>query len=132
MKKLFLFLVCCLGVAACTSDETDYYYQDTSSTPPIRTRRKSARYGEAVFLYTDENGDEIFNARCKKDIADCYQAAGSVCTSGFDIIDWSSYKAYGPVSVPEKRKDEDIAEKVKSGDGKFMTFGGTMLFKCKK
>lgn len=26
MKKLFLFLVCCLGVAACTSDEPSYYY----------------------------------------------------------------------------------------------------------
>ncbi len=91
-----------------------------------------SQYGRAKFLYTDADGSDIYNVRCKSDIADCYKAAGKSCSKGFDIIDWHPYKSYGPVSVAANHRDNDVVEQVKKGNGKFMTGGGTMLYKCKK
>ena len=108
MKKILFVLLCIAGITGCS------------------------QYGRSKFLYKDADGADLYNIRCKSDIADCYKGAGKSCSSGFEIIDWHPYKSYGPVSVAANRRDKEVTEQVIKGNGKFMTGGGTMLFKCKK
>ena len=108
MKKI-LFVLCCALVAAGCS-----------------------QYGHSKFLYKDTDGADLYNIRCKSDITDCYQGAGKTCSQGFEIIDWHPYKSYGPIAVSANRRDNEVSQKVINGNGKFMTGGGTMLFKCKR
>ena len=107
MKRTLYVLLCALIIAGCS------------------------QYGHPKFLYTDADGTKLYNVRCKSDIADCYKGAGEACSTGFDIIDWHPYRSYGPVSVTLNHRDNVTTEQVINGKGKFMTGGGTMLFKCK-
>ena len=83
------------------------------------------------FLYKDDKNVNIYQARCTQDIGDCYKGAGKMCPSGFEIIDWKGYKMYGPITVVGNEKDISETTLVIEGKGKYMTGGGTMLFKCK-